>query len=78
MLFQERLGTSVPYFSSPVVVNDKIYFSSRNGILTVVEAGDKLNILAKNDLDEKISATPAVIGNTLYVRTAGNLYAFEE
>ena len=78
LLFQERLGASGAYFSSPVAVSGNIYIASRNGIITVVEAGDKLNILAKNDLNDKISATPAVIGNTLYVRTAGNLYAFEE
>ncbi|NQU52491.1 MAG: PQQ-binding-like beta-propeller repeat protein [Bacteroidetes bacterium] len=78
LLFQERLGASGSYFSSPVAVDGKIYFASRNGIITVVKAGNKLNILAKNDLDEKISATPAIIGNTLYVRTAGNLYAFKE
>ena len=77
LLFQERLGASGAYFSSPIAVNGKIYFASRNGIITVVEAGDELNILAKNNLHDKIAATPAVIGNTLYVRTAGNLYAFE-
>ena len=78
LLFQERLGASGAYFSSPVAVSGNIYFTSRNGIITVIEAGDRLNILAKNDLNDKISATPAVVGNTLYVRTAGSLYAFKE
>ena len=78
LLFRERLGASGPYFSSPIVANDRIYIASINGIVTVFEAGDKLKILAQNDLDERITATPAVVGNTIYVRTAENLYAFGE
>ena len=48
------------------------------GIVTVFEAGDEPKILAQNDLDEKIMATPAVVDNKLYIRTAGSLYAFGE
>jgi hypothetical protein len=34
-------------------------------------------VLAKNPpLGERLSATPAIADDTLYVRTAGNLYAF--
>ncbi len=76
LLFQERLGAPGAYFSSPVAVNNKIYIASRNGIVTVIEAGDKLSILAKNDLDDKIAATPAIVDNKIYLRTANALYAF--
>jgi hypothetical protein len=38
--------------------------------------GDKLDVLARNDLQEEIFATPAVSGGTRYVRTSGHLYAF--
>ena len=78
LLFQERIGAAGAYFSSPVAVNNKIYLASRNGIVTVIEAGDQLNILAKNDLDEKIEATPAIIDNKIYIRTTSSLYAFGE
>ncbi len=78
VLYCKRLGASGTYIASPIAANDKIYIPAGNGVITVIKAGDTLEILAKNDLDEKISATPAIIGNTLYVRTAGNLYAFEE
>lgn len=78
LLFRERLGASGPYFSSPIAANGRIYIASRNGIVTVFEAGDKLNILAKNDLGDIITATPAVVDNKLYIRTAGSLYAFGE
>jgi len=76
LLYQEKLGAPGTYFSSPVVANNRIYIASRNGIVTVFETGDQLNILAQNDLDEIIMATPAVVDNKLYIRTAGSLYAF--
>jgi outer membrane protein assembly factor BamB len=78
LLFSERLGASGPYFSSPIAANGRIYIASLNGIITVFKAGDQLNIIAQNDMDERINATPAVIGNTIYVRTTENLYAFGE
>ncbi len=76
LLYSERIGTAGAYFASPVAVNGKILFTSRTGVITIVEAGDHMNILAKNDLDEVIVATPAIIDNKLYIRTTNSLYAF--
>ena len=76
LLYREKLGASGAYFSSPIAANGRIYISSRNGIVTVFEAGDKLVILTQNDLDDKITATPAVVDNKLYIRTADSLYSF--
>ena len=76
LLYSERIGTAGAYFASPVAVNGKILFTSRTGVITVVEAGDQMNILSRNDLDEVITATPAIIDNKLYIRTDNSLYAF--
>ncbi|MFC1538998.1 PQQ-binding-like beta-propeller repeat protein [Candidatus Latescibacterota bacterium] len=76
LFYCERLGVSGPYISSPVAANDRIYIASHRGIVVVFEAGDELKVLAKNDLDEKILATPAIVDNKLYVRTEKHLYAF--
>ena len=39
--------------------------------------GDKPEVVAKNPkLGERVAATPAIADDTLYVRTAGHLYAF--
>jgi len=76
LLYSERIGTAGAYFASPVAVNGKILFTSRTGVITVVEAGDQMNILARNDLDQRITATPAVVDNKLYIRTADSLYSF--
>ena len=76
LLYSERIGTAGAYFASPVAVNGKILFTSRTGVITVVEAGDQMNILARNDLDDIIAATPAIVDNKIYLRTANAFYAF--
>ena len=41
------------------------------------EAGDKGEVLAKNDLGEAIVASPALVDGKLYIRTEGKLFAFQ-
>jgi len=76
LMYREKLGAGGAYLASPVAVNGRIYCASYNGIITVLEAGKELHILARNDLDEKISATPAVVDDKIYLRTAKAMYAF--
>ena len=79
VLYQdERLNAPGEYYASAVAAHDRIYLASQNGVVLVLAAGDTLKILARAELGEKVMATPAIIGDTLYVRTAGNLYAFRE
>ncbi len=74
----ERLGAPGDYYASAIAGHDRIYLAAQSGAVLVLAAGDTLNILARAELGEKIMATPAIVGDTLYVRTAGNLYAFRE
>jgi outer membrane protein assembly factor BamB len=78
VLFRGRLGARGAYFASPVAADGHIYFASAEGQITVIDAADRLNVLATNDLGDAIYATPAIVGATLYVRTAHHLYAFAE
>ncbi|MBI3851747.1 MAG: PQQ-binding-like beta-propeller repeat protein [Verrucomicrobia bacterium] len=73
---EERLGALGDYYSSPVAAGGKICVASQPGVVVVFQAGDALQVLARNALDEPIMATPAIIGHQLYVRTQGHLYAF--
>ncbi len=74
--FQERLDSRGPCYASPVAGDGKIYTASARGVVTVFAAADELNVLARNDLGERIMATPALAGGRVYVRTEKNLYAF--
>jgi outer membrane protein assembly factor BamB len=76
LLYSERLGPLGYYYSSPVAADQRIYIASAEGVVVVLEAGDKLNILATNKLDGGILATPALVGGNIYVRTESHLYAF--
>src|SRR6266516_3683645 len=76
LLYSERLGTLGYYYASPVAADQKIYIASAEGVVVVLEAGEKFNILATNKLDGGILATPALVDGNIYVRTEGHLYAF--
>ncbi len=77
-LFRERIGAAGQYLASPIVAGDKIIVASVPGVVTVIQADDKLKVLAKNNFGEKIFATPAIAENKIYLRTAGHLYALGE
>jgi len=75
-LFRERIGAPGQYIASPIVAGDKIVAASVRGIVTIIQADDKLKVLARNKFKEKILATPAVAENRMYLRTTRHLYAF--
>ncbi len=78
LLYRERLGASGNYYASPIAANGKIYACSLKGVVVVFAGGDTFTVVARNDLDEAIATTPAVVDDVLYVRTAENIYAFAE
>jgi outer membrane protein assembly factor BamB len=78
---QERVAAPGRYYASPVAANGYMYFTSLDeGVVTVLKAGTaKPEIVARNPkLGERAAATPALVDNTLYLRTATKLYAFAE
>jgi outer membrane protein assembly factor BamB len=75
-LYEERVGAPGGYYASPIAGGGKIYLASDRGTVTVLEAGDKLQVVRQTDFGEKIMATPALVDGKFYVRTAKHLYAF--
>jgi len=79
VIYRSRVGTPGVYYASPIAAAGHVYFVSGDGVVTVISAAkDELEVLSRNKLDEDIVATPAIVGNTIYVRTLRNLYAFGE
>ena len=74
--YQQKLGAGGPYYSSPVVGDGKIYVASARGVVTVFQIGEELKVIARNDLGERIMATPALVDGQIFVRTEKNLFAF--
>jgi len=71
-----RLGVGGEYYATPVAVGDRILVCAERGTLFVVDAGEDFEIVRRIDLGESLAATPAVVDDTLYVRTPEHLYAF--
>ena len=77
VLKQARLRGAVDsYYASPVAADGKVYIASRSGIVAILKAGGDQEVLSVNKLDEEIYATPAIVGNRIYLRTANTLYCF--
>jgi outer membrane protein assembly factor BamB len=76
VLDRQRLGTLGQYVASPIAADGRIYAASETGTIVVFRASDTLEVLARNDLGESITATPAMVEHKLYVRTAKHLWAF--
>jgi outer membrane protein assembly factor BamB len=76
VLKQARLkGALEDYYSSPIGVDGKIYIASEHGKVVVLRATGDWEILAINDFDSDIYATPAVSGGQMYIRTQNAMYA---
>ncbi|MBL9190636.1 MAG: PQQ-binding-like beta-propeller repeat protein [Opitutaceae bacterium] len=75
---QERIANAPGgYYASLVAADGRLYVASLPGKLTVIKAGgDKPEILHQADFGERILATPAIVGDQLYVRTTTKLWAF--
>jgi outer membrane protein assembly factor BamB len=69
-------GAIEAYYASPIAAGGRIYLVSEGGTASVLEPGPDWRLLASSELGEPCYATPAVEGDTLYLRTTGHLYAF--
>jgi len=75
-VYQQRLGGGSTGFSaSPVAADGKVYFTSEEGDVYVIRAGETFELLATNALDEVTMATPAIADGTLFFRTRSRLVA---
>jgi outer membrane protein assembly factor BamB len=73
--WQERLGQQ--HVASPVSAGGRVYFFGREGKTTVVKPGDAFERLGENKIDGVVSATPAISGKAVFLRTDTHLYRIE-
>ena len=75
MRWRERIGSD--FAATPLVSNGLVYFWDCLGVTTVVKAAEQFEVVGKNTLPEGFMASPAVVGNTLVLRTKTALYRVE-
>lgn len=66
------------YWSSPLLADGLIYCWSQEGHVPVFKAARELEVVAENKFDEGFTASPAVAGKSLIVRTKTHLYRIEK
>ncbi|MCZ6673719.1 MAG: PQQ-binding-like beta-propeller repeat protein, partial [Verrucomicrobia bacterium] len=71
-IWKEKLGDT--YFSSPILVDDRIYAVSRRADVVVFRASDEFEILGRTLINQGTNATPIVDNGRLYLRTVSHLY----
>lgn len=62
------------YSASPLFADGKIYFASHEGNTTVIRPGRTYDEIAVNELQGKLMASPAVLDESLLLRSQSHLY----
>ncbi|UCF81937.1 MAG: hypothetical protein JSV50_12030, partial [Desulfobacteraceae bacterium] len=74
-VWSERLEDQ--YGASLLYADNRIYISSKQGKTTIIQAGRTFRVLAVNELDGFLGASPAVAGKSLLLRTKTHLYRIQ-
>ena len=71
-------GKALEFSASPVGAAGRIYLLSESGATIVLERGKKTNLLAVNQLEEKFFASPAIVGDEIFLRGNESLYCIKQ
>lgn len=74
-IWKKRIGGD--YSSSPILAGGHIYFASHDGQVTVLKPGREGEIVAENQIDGKVMASPAVVNGSLVLRTDKAIYRID-
>lgn len=59
------------FYGSPVMLDNRIYITSKGGVTSVFEATpEKFTLLFQNQLGDESFSTPSICGNRIYLRSA--------
>jgi outer membrane protein assembly factor BamB len=75
LIYEESLPDAREITASGIASNGRLYFTSEQGTVFVVKAGNTFELISKNPLDDLIMATPAISEEMLFFRTQHYLIA---
>ena len=78
ILERTRLTGIRSMYASPILANGHFYFTSREGTTLVVKDHESLDIVATNELDDTIDASPVAVDNQLFLRSWSKLYCIQD
>ena len=77
IIWKKRLDGK--YSASPIFTDGRIIFLNETGTATIIKPVEQLEILAVNELDDELlMASPAIAGNSLFIRNETHLYRIGE
>lgn len=65
-------------YASPILAIGHFYFTSREGTTVVVKDNANLEIVATNDLEDMIDASPIAVDDQLFLRSWSKLYCIKQ
>ena len=74
----ERLDGLNGVYASPVAADGRIYVVGRDGNTAVLRHSSRLEVLAKNHLEDGFDASPAIVGRQIFLRGRQSLYCISE
>jgi outer membrane protein assembly factor BamB len=74
---KKRVAGSLNFSASPVGADDRIYLLSEEGRTVVVQRGPEFEVLAINDLDDSFMASPAIVGDSIFLRGQEHVYCIQ-
>jgi outer membrane protein assembly factor BamB len=78
-VYQTRLAEGGGSFTaSPVAADGRLFFAAETGEVYVLRAGERFELLARNDMGEIVMATPAISDGLLVVRTIAHVVGIGE
>jgi outer membrane protein assembly factor BamB len=61
-----------------LLAGDRLYVGNAGGVMTILRAGRRKELLAQIEMDAPLYARPAAVGDTLFLATANRLYVIAE
>jgi len=66
------------FYSSPILVNDRVYIIDLKGRMQIFKMDDEFELLGASTIGEEAYATPAFVGDRIYIRGVMHLFCIGE
>lgn len=70
----ERIDSMHSVYASPVGAAGRIYLAGRQGVVAVIANHGHFELLASNRLDDGFDASPAIVGDSIFLRGRKHFY----
>ncbi|WP_182870570.1 PQQ-like beta-propeller repeat protein [Stieleria mannarensis] len=67
----------VGFSSSPIVAGDRVFLADLSGTVQIFKLNASFELLGKGNLGEPIYATPALVGNRIFIRSLRQLFCIQ-